>query len=82
MNAVRKTFLWNMSRLVGMGLMVLMTGILGSCTKPASSTAALRLWIMPNSPKSQQDLEEVLAPFLEKNPDITVTVTVLDWASG
>lgn len=40
------------------------------------------MWIMPNSGEPEKDLKTVLAPFLEKNTDLDVQLTVLDWGSA
>ncbi|WP_033164982.1 sugar ABC transporter substrate-binding protein [Clostridium sp. KNHs205] len=40
------------------------------------------MWVMPNSGDPENNLKEVLAPFLEQNKDIDVQLTVLDWGSA
>ncbi len=40
------------------------------------------MWVMPNSGEPEADFLAVLAPFLEKNQDIDVKVTILDWGSA
>lgn len=42
----------------------------------------LNVWIMPNSGTPDKDFMEVIQPFLDKNPNIKVTPTVLDWGSA
>lgn len=78
--------------LMALSLVLMATG----CTKSAeqapqkaaeSSTKApgpvtLNMWIMPNSSQSEPDLLETLKPWLEKNKNVTVKVTVLDWGSA
>lgn len=61
-------------------------------TEPAATPAAtepakkdpitLNMWIMPNTSNSEQDMLDVLKPYLDKNPHVTVKVTVLDWGSA
>ncbi|WOO38323.1 sugar ABC transporter substrate-binding protein [Anaerocolumna sp. AGMB13020] len=40
------------------------------------------MWVMPNSGDPENNLKEVLVPFLEQNKDIDVQLTVLDWGSA
>ena len=42
----------------------------------------LNVWIMPNSGTPDQDFMDVIQPFLDENPNIKVTPTVLDWGSA
>lgn len=42
----------------------------------------LVMWVMPNSPEPQTDLEKVIAPFKKANPNIDVEVTVIDWGAA
>lgn len=42
----------------------------------------LSVWIMPNSGTPDKDFMEVIKPFLDQNPNIKVTPTVLDWGSA
>lgn len=42
----------------------------------------LNVWIMPNSGTPEQDFMDVIKPFLDQNPNIKVTPTVLDWGSA
>ncbi|WP_160680167.1 sugar ABC transporter substrate-binding protein [Clostridium sp. C8-1-8] len=42
----------------------------------------LNVWIMPNSGTPDKDFMEIIKPFLDKNPNIKVTPTVLDWGSA
>lgn len=53
-------------------------------TPVASETEKTKvtMWIMPNSGTPEEDLREVLAPFLEANTDLEVELTVLDWGSA
>ncbi|ADL52418.1 sugar ABC transporter substrate-binding protein [Clostridium cellulovorans] len=48
----------------------------------ADKEVNLNVWIMPNSGTPDQDFMEVIQPFLDKNPNIKVTPTVLDWGSA
>ncbi|WP_163194536.1 sugar ABC transporter substrate-binding protein [Clostridium thermarum] len=42
----------------------------------------LSVWIMPNSGTPEEDFMKVIQPFLDQNPHIKVTPTVLDWGSA
>lgn len=42
----------------------------------------LNVWIMPNTPEPEKDFMQVVQPFLDENPNITVTPTILDWGSA
>ena len=42
----------------------------------------LNVWIMPNTPEPEKDFMGVIQPFLDANPDISVTPTILDWGSA
>ncbi|MCZ8521372.1 MULTISPECIES: sugar ABC transporter substrate-binding protein [Paenibacillus] len=42
----------------------------------------LNAWIMPNSPKPDQDFLTTLKPYLDQNKHVTLKVTVLDWGSA
>ncbi len=50
----------------------------GATTNAAKSNATVRLWIMPNGPQPQEDMEAALVPFTEKT-GIKVDVEVVDW---
>lgn len=49
---------------------------------PKAEPVTLDVWIMPNSPQSDQDLLDVLRPYTDQNQHITINVTVLDWGSA
>ncbi|MBC8059501.1 MAG: sugar ABC transporter substrate-binding protein [Clostridiaceae bacterium] len=70
-------------------------GLIGCSTNSSSSSSSagdttsapkkdvnLTVWIMPNSGTPDKDFMGVIQPFLDKNPNITVTPTVLDWGSA
>ncbi len=42
----------------------------------------LSMWIMPNSARPAKDVQEVLAGFYEKHPNIRVEITSLDWGAA
>lgn len=63
--------------------------LLAGCNKEAKKTETvpqgggdLVVWVMPNSPKPEKDMETVLQPFEAAHPDIHVKVSVLDWGSA
>lgn len=59
---------------------------LGGCRKSSDGTddgkIHLRLWAMPNTSRPQGDLEAIIKRFEANNPNIRVTVEILDWASA
>ncbi len=51
----------------------------------AASTAAateLNIWIMSTTTQQQQDMKELMRPYLASNPNLRVNVTVLNWESA
>lgn len=40
------------------------------------------MWVMSTTAQPQQDMKEILRPFLLKNPQLRVNVTVLNWESA
>lgn len=42
----------------------------------------LNMWIMPNSPKPVQDLEDVLSDFKKEHPEIDIIITCIDWGAA
>ena len=42
----------------------------------------LNLWVMSTTEQQQQDMRELLRPFLAGNPGVRVNVTVLNWESA
>lgn len=55
---------------------------LGGCRRSSEGDDGkvhLRLWAMPNTSRPQGDLEAIIKRFEAKNPDIRVTVEILDW---
>ena len=63
---------------------VLLIACLAGCggAKKETGPVHLTMWIMPNSQEPVKDLEAVLVPFNEANPDIKVEVVSLDWGSA
>jgi multiple sugar transport system substrate-binding protein len=47
-----------------------------------SSAAELNVWIMSTTMQQQQDMKDLLRPYLIKNPNVRVNVTVLNWSSA
>ncbi len=50
--------------------------------KKATEKVTLKMWVMPNSSKPQEDMEKLIAPFKKANPSIDVKIEVLDWGSA
>jgi len=42
----------------------------------------LKIWVMPNTPKPQEDMDSLLTGFRNGHPGVKVTVSVLDWSSA
>lgn len=42
----------------------------------------LLLWVMPNTPKPEKDMVDLLEPFKAAHPGIDIKVSVLDWGSA
>lgn len=47
-----------------------------------ASKTVVRLWVMPNSPRPIEDIDNLLKDFYRENPSIKVEVTSLDWGSA
>ncbi|MEO6098527.1 MAG: extracellular solute-binding protein [Fibrobacteria bacterium] len=47
-----------------------------------TGSGELLVWVMPNSPKPEKDMETLLEPFQAAHPGIKVKVSVLDWGSA
>ncbi len=47
-----------------------------------SAATTIKLWIMPNSGNSKDDMIKLLAGFKTAMPNVNVQVTVLDWGSA
>ena len=68
-------------------LTILLIGIVFltvSCgpAKEETGPVTVNIWIMPNSLEPVNDLENVLAPFKKKNPNIKVKITSVDWGAA
>ena len=46
------------------------------------SAAELNIWVMSTTAQPQQDMREILRPYLLNNPHLRVNVTVLNWESA
>lgn len=42
----------------------------------------LNVWVMSTTAQPQQDMKEILRPYLQVNPNLRVNVTVLNWESA
>jgi multiple sugar transport system substrate-binding protein len=54
---------------------------LAALASPARA-AELNLWVMATTEQQQQDMRELLKPFLATNPALRINVTVLNWESA
>ncbi len=48
----------------------------------AANATELNIWVMSTTAQQQQDMKELLRPYLAKNPNLRVNVTVLNWESA
>ncbi|MET3107748.1 multiple sugar transport system substrate-binding protein [Oxalobacteraceae bacterium GrIS 2.11] len=48
----------------------------------AVGATELNVWVMSTTSQQQQDMKELLRPYLAKNPNLRVNVTVLNWESA
>lgn len=48
----------------------------------ASFSGNIKFWIMPNSASPDKDLLSVCQPFLDANPEVTITPTVIGWEAA
>ncbi len=69
--------LFNTSRLA----QLLITMALG-VTAHTVAAAELNIWVMATTEQQQQDMKDLLRPYLTKNPNLRVNVTVLQWESA
>ena len=53
-----------------------------SLTLGAACAAELNLWVMATTEQQQQDMRELMRPYLAQRPDLQVRVTVLNWESA
>jgi len=53
----------------------------GAISAPVSA-AELNIWVMSTTAQQQQDMKELLRPYLANNPTLRVNVTVLNWESA
>src|SRR5437667_3199777 len=61
------------------------TGLLGAslfASAACARAAELNLWVMSTTEQQQQDMRELLRPFIASNPTLRVNVTVLNWESA
>jgi len=48
----------------------------------AASATELNVWVMSTTTQQQQDMKDLLHPYLANNPNLRVNVTVLNWESA
>ncbi len=59
-----------------------LTGLLLAGSITAARAAELNIWVMSTTAQQQQDMKELLRPYLAANPSLRVNVTVLNWESA
>lgn len=47
-----------------------------------ASAAELNIWVMATTSQQQQDMKDLLRPYLASHPDLRINVTVLNWESS
>jgi multiple sugar transport system substrate-binding protein len=52
------------------------------CTAQIANAAELNIWVMSTTTQQQQDMKDLLRPYLAKNPNLRVNVTVLNWEAA
>ncbi len=65
-------------RRIGRLLLAASIGIFSQLT----TAAELNVWVMSTTAQQQQDMKELMRPYLAKNPSLRVNVTVLNWESA
>ena len=50
--------------------------------KTESYSGKIKIWTMPNSSSPDNDLLNVCKPFLDANPELSITATVVDWGAA
>ena len=53
-----------------------------AATMQYASATELNVWVMSTTEQQQQDMKDLLRPYLAKNPSLRVNVTVLNWESA
>ena len=48
----------------------------------AARATELNIWVMSSTSQQQQDMRDLLRPYLARNPNLRVNVTVLNWESA
>lgn len=63
---------------------LLLAGCQAEKKEDASAKAAgeLLLWVMPNTPKPEKDMIDLLEPFKADHPGVDIKISVLDWGSA
>jgi multiple sugar transport system substrate-binding protein len=56
--------------------------VLGGASQAKGAPTELTLWVMPVTTNAQQDIAELVRPWLREHPDVRVKLAVLDWESG
>lgn len=70
--------------LVTRGLAATVLALATSLSAPQAAAQAteLNLWVMSTTEQQQQDMRELLKPYLANQPNLRVNVTVLNWESA
>src|SRR5271156_2228972 len=74
-----KTLLYKSARAVLFAATMALS--LGGVVQSANATE-LNIWVMAQTSQQQQDMKDLLRPYLAKNPNLRVNVTVLNWESA
>src|SRR4051812_6777309 len=70
------------NRMKSLATRALAAAVLAACLSGTAAGAELNLWVMSTTEQQQQDMRELLRPFLAAHPGVRVNVTVLNWESA
>lgn len=83
--SIRKFRVHSMARAMLLPAAIL---LLAGCRAERKQDAAaegggeLLLWVMPNTPKPEKDMLDLLEPFKADHPGVEIKISVLDWGSA
>lgn len=77
-NAMKRQGLLSLSCLCGLVLL----STLSATAIASGKSSELNIWVMSTTAQPQQDMREILRPYLASNPHLRVNVTVLNWENA
>ncbi len=69
-------------RISGIKTLRRLAAALSLCFAANTHATELNIWVMTTTSQQQQDMRELIKPYLAKNPNLRVNVTVLNWESA